>query len=203
MSRSDIKNDLIKELERYSGVLLGLHNKSGVDINRLQRILSDINHNLTSLRDVNCQPGLALRNSEFITSIKQRSSIPGGTCNFDLPGYHYWLNNSSENQRVDFDNWLYDLHIIDSSVNLILNLLRTSTIPVLENAENGFYQKSFDSSSPCQLIRVILPYKSKFYPEISGGKQRFTIRFMEHLSTTIRSSQVRFDIEFELHCCNL
>ena len=203
VSRSDIKNDLIKELERYSGFLLAISNKSGVDINRLQLILDDINHYITSLRDINCQPGQALRNSDFIASIRQRSSIPGGTCNFDLPGYHYWLNNSTDQRILDFDNWLYDLKIIDNCVCLILKMLRTSTTPVLENAEMGLYQKVLDSSITCQLIRVILPSDSKFYPEISGGKQRFTIRFMEQTSTLIRPSQVKDNIEFELHCCIL
>ena len=32
--------------------------------------------------------GQTMRQDELVTAIRQRITIPGGTCNFDLPGYH-------------------------------------------------------------------------------------------------------------------
>ena len=37
-----------------------------------------------------------LRDSEFLSAIKHRSAIPGGTCEFDLPDYYFWLSQSDE-----------------------------------------------------------------------------------------------------------
>ena len=36
--------------------------------------------------------GQYLRENEWLMSIKQRTGIPGGACEFDLPSYHYWLH---------------------------------------------------------------------------------------------------------------
>ncbi|MCH7695739.1 MAG: cell division protein ZapD [Proteobacteria bacterium] len=86
LTRSDIKSELIKELERHATTLATLETSPAVDNQRLHIILDEINNNLALLRDSAYQPGQSLRENEFIMSIKQRSSIPGGSCNFDLPG---------------------------------------------------------------------------------------------------------------------
>ena len=53
-----------------------------------------------------------------------------------------------------------------------------------------------------QLIRVGLPADSGVYPEVSGSKHRFTIRFLEP-SELERSSQTQDNLEFQLTCCLL
>ena len=82
-------------------------------------------------------------------------------------------------------------------------MVRNSSDPISEKAETGFYQSPLDPSLSCQLIRVFLPTASRYYPEISGGKHRFTIRFMEESTTDFRPAQSKNDINFELHCCIL
>nr|NIQ14707.1 cell division protein ZapD [Candidatus Dadabacteria bacterium] len=149
------------------------------------------------------QPGQIIRNDELITSIKQRSTIPGGSCNFDLPAYHFWLNKDPSKRVDDLKYWRDDLLIIHNSLQLTLHMLRNSSTPVIERASSGFCQKPIDSNVSCQLIRVVLPYDSKYFPEISGGKHRFTIRFMEQDSTNDRPIQTQDTVEFELHTCIL
>ncbi len=82
-------------------------------------------------------------------------------------------------------------------------MIRNSTNPHAEQAENGFYQKPIESNVSCQLIRVVLPDDSKYYPEISGGKHRFTIRFMEQATISDRPIQTHDNVKFDLHCCIL
>ena len=82
-------------------------------------------------------------------------------------------------------------------------MTRNSSIPSLEQAERGFYQKPIEANAACHLIRVVLPAESKYYPEISGGRHRFTIHFMEQQSTSERPVQASETIQFELHCCIL
>ena len=203
LSRLDIKTELIKELERHSAIISSLENTPGVDVQRLNMIIGEISKFLKTLRSGNFQPGQALRQNDFITSIKQRVSIPGGTCNFDLPGYYFWLKSQKIDKTLQLKEWQEDINLINRAVKLALELIRNSSNPVLETAARGFYQQNIESDTACQLIRVRLPSESIYYPEISGGKHRFTVRFMEQPSMNQRPNQTTSDVEFELHCCNL
>ena len=203
LTRTDIKTELIKELERHSSTLNALVNSPAVDSHRLSIILGKIDSYLTGLRDSSCQPGQVLRQNEFVMSIKQRHSIPGGTCNFDIPGYFFWLNKSREDMEKDIMNWQSDLQLLKDSIQLCLQMIRNSNTPSRVVAEKGFYQKQIESNVSCQLVRVILSPDSKYYPEISGGKHRFAIRFMEQPATSERPVQTQDTVNFELHCCIL
>ena len=203
ISRSDIKTELIKELERHASTLNALVNSPAVDNRRLSMILEKIDYHLGKLRDSSYQPGQVLRQSEFLMSIKQRVSIPGGTCNFDIPGYYYWLHRPSQAKSEDLQSWQSDLLLLKDSIKLSLQMIRNSNTPSSEQAERGFFQKQIEANVACHLIRVVLPHDSKYYPEISGGKHRFAIRFMEQPATSDRSTQTKDDVSFELHCCIL
>ncbi len=203
LGRSDVKTELIKELERHAVTLTNLKKNPGVDLERLEIILDDINFHLAILRDSSYQPGQMLRHDELITSIKQRSSIPGGSCNFDLPAYHHWLQNSIAKRNSDLDKWREDLLVIKKSIRLALHMIRNSANPVTEQALNGFFQKPIEGNIACQMVRVVMPQGSTYFPEISGGKHRFTVRFLEQDSTADRPVQTKKSVEFELHCCIL
>ena len=203
LSRSDLKSELIKELEKHAATLSALRDNPNVDQHRLHGILGDLNHQLQHLHDPAYQPGSMMKKNDLITSVKQRSSMPGGSCNFDLPGYHYWLN-QPHSKRLELLELVYtDLKVIGDSVELSLHMLRNSANPSNEIAEAGFFQKPIESELPCQLIRVILDHKLEMFPEISGGKHRFTIRFMQQDDTLERPIQSRENIPFQLHCCML
>jgi len=203
IGRGDIKGELMKELERQNTSLEALRDKTGVDAGRLNAILDDISSYLSDLRSAQYQPGQALRQDELLATVKQRNTIPGGTCNFDLPSYYHWLHRSREEHEAILEEWQGDLVVIRNSVFLALHLIRNSTNPSTETAEDGFFQKTLEGSNSCQMIRVLLPENAGYYPEISGGKHRFTVRFMEQPDTSQRPSQVKRDIEFRLHCCIL
>ncbi|HKK16094.1 MAG TPA: cell division protein ZapD [Gammaproteobacteria bacterium] len=203
LGRSDIKSDLVKELERHASTLNSLANNPNVDLQRLENILGNINSVLESIRKPAYQPGQSMKQDELISSIKQRITIPGGSCNFDLPNYHHWLHKAEENRTKDLEYWYNDLKLINDGLKLSLNMIRNSANPTRERAPAGFYQKPMESNLSCQLIRIVLPIESSYYPEISGGKHRFTVRFMEQQNTGTRPVQAQEDIEFELHCCIL
>jgi cell division protein ZapD len=203
LGRSDFKTELIKELERHSLMLTSLENNPAVDQTRLKSINSDIAELLVELKSNSYQPGNRLKDDELVTSLRQRISIPGGTCSFDLPRLHYWLNQANSKQQQDIEHWSNDIKPIRKSTYLALDMIRNSANPSKETAASGFFQQPIESNVHCQLIRVILPTASRYYPEISGGKHRFTIRFMEETSTVNRPAQTSNDVEFELHCCIL
>ena len=57
--------------------------------------------------------------------------------------------------------------------------------------------------SGCQLVRVMLPRDSDLFPEISGGKHRFTVRFLHQPDFTARPQQTAADVEFAMQCCGI
>ena len=91
MARTDLKGELIKELDRHTDNLQGLQSNQNVDQERLYELLEELANWKGELQSNTAQIGIHLRDSEFLNSIRQRSSIPGGSCDFDLPLYHHWL----------------------------------------------------------------------------------------------------------------
>ena len=203
LSRSDLKGELVKELERHAATLNNLRENPAVDNERLQTILQGINGLAEQLRSPTCQPGQAIRADDLVNTIKQRSTIPGGSCSFDLPAYHHWLNQPFERRVQDLDRWYRDLRIIRDAVGYSLSMIRNSATPKNVQADKGLFQQSLESSASCQLIRVVLPADSPYFPEISGGRHRFTLRFLYREDTQNRPIQAEEDIEFDLHCCIL
>jgi cell division protein ZapD len=166
----------------------------------LGQVLDDLETATSQVYRMDGQIAQRLRSNEFLTTIVQRSSIPGGSCNFDLPQYHHWLNQPFEIRQEQMSEWLQDLNAVRGAVILLLNLVRNSTMPTKHLAKKGFFQKSLESSAPAQLVRVGLPRGSPLFVEISGNKHRFSIRFLEAVVTG-RPLQTTQDVEFELTNC--
>ena len=179
LARADIKSELIKEMDRYHLSLSRMADLPNVDHHRLQHILQNLQQAQLALRGVQGQLGIALRNSEFLNAVLQRSAIPGGGFDFDLPQLHYWLNQPHAERLLQFDDWRNEVAPVYEAVDLLLTLIRNSTTFTLQQARAGFYQQSLPSGASVQMIQVRLAMDTRLYAEISGGKHRFSIRFME------------------------
>ena len=199
-SRSDLKTEILKELERHTANLERVRRQPGVNMQALGAVLDDLEQATHQVYRLDGQIAQRLRSNEFLTTIMQRSSIPGGSCNFDLPQYHYWLNQPFEVRQDQMDEWLQELNSVREAVILLLNLVRNSTIPSNQLAKKGFFQQSLESSAPAQLVRVGLPRGSSLFVEISGNKHRFSIRFLEAVDTG-RPVQTTQDVSFQITNC--
>jgi cell division protein ZapD len=202
LSRADIKSELIKESDRYALALGRMAGNPGVDRVRLEQILQDIRAIGDSLQRVNGQLGHALRNNEFLTAILQRSSIPGGSFDFDLPQFHYWLQLPHPERTMQLDSWRHEVAPVQEAVDLLLSLIRSSSVPQRERAEAGFFQRSVAADSHAQLVRVTLARSAGLYAEVSGGKHRFSVRFLESQDLE-HPSQTTRDVDFLLTTCSL
>jgi len=201
--RSDLKQEILKELERLSSNLSALENTPGVDKQALEELLSELDLIVDSLHQSKSAIGQKLRENDFLYSIRQRSSIAGGTCDFDLPAYHYWLQHtSSESRKKQLIEWATQFNNVRSAIDITLRLVRSGTGFVKSTSTAGFYQHSLDSSQANQLIRVKVAKNALYYPEISGGKHRFTVRFM-HFDINQRSQQIDDNVDFLLSCCSM
>jgi cell division protein ZapD len=200
-SRNDVKSELLKELDRHSKALNQIANSVGVDTVKLQQILNDLNAISKKLYAANGKIGINVMESNLFQNISQRSSIPGGTCSFDLPAFHYWLEQQNNVQQKDLDHWTKPLLDIQNAINLSLNFIRQSSTPTQEIAAAGFFQLSLDKSQPFQLLRVTVDHSFPCFAEISGGKHRFTIRFMKPSTDRNRPTQIPDDVPFSLTSC--
>jgi cell division protein ZapD len=200
-ARGDSRSDVLKELERQVNVLREYQTKPGVDPARLKSLMS----NLLKLRnDLSLVGGnfmAPLRDSEFLSAIKHRSAIPGGTCDFDLPDYSYWLSRSAELRAAEFGAWLSQIRPLCDSIAELLWLTRQNAKCKAETAIGGIYQLQFDRENPCQLVRVAVPPELDLFPEISGSGHRCTIRFLHWAEGAGRPIHIETDVPFLLTCC--
>jgi len=199
-NRTDLKTEVMKELERQMSTLSALENAPGVDKARLSELLDQFDVLVDRMHALHGQIGQELRQNEFLNSIKQRISIPGGTCDFDLPGYHFWLQRPADNRIADLRRWIKVFEPIQLSIQLLLRLVRESAHSSQETAHEGFFQKMLDPNAPCQLVRVTVSADAPCYAEVSGGRHRFTVRFLEFLPDG-NTAQANQDIAFKLTCC--
>lgn len=201
LGRVDLKAELLKELERQMTTFEGLTHNPKVDADRLGSILATIRGSLDALRSTELLPGAELQRNVLLNAVRQRNSIPAGTCGFDLPSFDYWLKGPSVRRRNDLLVWYSAFDVIRENISLCLRLLRESAIVSGERAIGGFFQRTLEKGVPLQLVRVALPEGAPWFPEISAGRHRFTIRFMMGAAMEDRPSQAEEDVEFRLFYC--
>ncbi|MEY6433050.1 cell division protein ZapD [Thioalkalicoccus limnaeus] len=199
-ARADVRNELLKELDRLIATLNRVRHQPGVHKGTLDRILADLGDVTSRLHDRASQLGQRAREDSLLKSVAQRVAIPGGTCGFDLPLYHRWLSQPAAARRQALADWMADLHPASDAIELILSLTRTSAAPRPMTAPLGFFQEALDPQAPAQMVRVGLDGDGILYPEISGHKNRFSIRFMEAPAGE-KPVQCRDEVAFTLACC--
>lgn len=198
LERLDVRNDVLKDIEAHEKNLVHWSQHPKIDTQALQEALQTI----LTLRDKlkhSKKIGVRLKEDKFLSSIRQRFSIPGGTCSFDLPNLHYWLKQPLENIRKDISDWFEELNLISNAIDITLSFLREkgSFSDVL--ATNGFYQGIADDKN--ELIRVFSSTDQGYYPVLSGNKYRYAIRFTLFTPNENGSSSTDADISFKLASC--
>lgn len=201
LSRGDIRSDVYKELDTQIGQLEQYRSQPQVDSKRLDTLIGNL---LASRNDIDSAGGNfmnTLKDSEFLNAIKHRSTIPGGTCEFDLPEYSHWLRQPFSRRQEDLNAWLSIVRPLCDAVVELLWLIRESAQPQEKVAINGMYQHRMQKDLSCRLLRVSLADDCSLYPEISGSQHRFIIRFLEWSSTENRAVQTGHDIKFHIAMC--
>ncbi len=200
--RTDLRNEITKEIERHTKSLVIFAQNPKVDREKLEQSIEQLTQLNLKLISPTGRIDQVIGQVDLLKCLAQRNSIPGGTCDFDLPAYHFWLNKPLQQRREAIHAWTNHLHPITKAISLLLQFIRFSATPVLKTADSGFYQQNLETSQPVQLLRVSLTMNTKYFAEISGGKHRFTVRFMEP-NESERPSQTNNDIDFTLNICQL
>ncbi len=201
LGRSDVRTDVSKELERHAEILSRYRSQPGVDPARLTGLIDKIGELRQQLSEAGPQAVNPLKECDFLTAIRHRSTIPGGTCMFDLPDYSYWLHLPASERRKQLDDWTDHIRPICEAVAEVLWLTREATEATPHTAPGGMYQHSFERSDQASLVRVLLPVNAGMFPEISAGQHRVTIRFVRWRGVDTRPAQVSQDVRFDLAIC--
>jgi cell division protein ZapD len=201
--RSELKREVLTELERQRLVLGQLREASGVDAKRLREALGNLERTHAAVAAMSERPGQNLKGNEFLASVRSRSTIPGGTCAFDLPALHCWLARPLAERRADLDHWLVELAPLDDAVRLLLRHTREAGEPIQLTANDGVYGYTPPSENPPALLRITLPAASGLFPLVSAGRHRVTIQFQRWLGADIRPETLRRDVDFTLALCRL
>jgi cell division protein ZapD len=200
-SRADLKSDLLQELERQKHTLEALRDNPEISQEALDSILWEIDRVSSRLFQMSGKIGQELRENEWLMSIKQRTNIPGGVCEFDVPSYHYWLHQGAELHRHDLEGWLAPLLPIRDGIAIMLRLLRESGKVSSQTAVQGVYQQMM-AGRVAQMLRLRLSRDYQCVPEISANKYALNIRFTTHEGGQ-RPRLIETDVDFELTFCNL
>jgi len=201
LNKGDVRTEVLKELERHAVLLTRLRSRDGVDQQRAANILESLERIRKRVDTPERQLAQALRESEFLANIRNRAAIPGGTCTFDLPAVHFWLSQPAGDRARDLATWLDQIDPVRRALKLILMLTRESATPTDHVAAHGLFQMNLDGGLPHQLVRVLVPSELRVFPEISAGKHRFTVRFLERATLEERAHQSGLDVPFRLVLC--
>lgn len=199
MSRHDIRGEVSKELVQRRAALQRLTDHDDVDARALDQVLTEID--TVSAEMARIPPQFAsylLRDNELLNSLNNRHAMPGGTCSFDLPTYHHWLNQPDGQLSDDIAQWYQRIEPVERGVALLLKLLRGSAEPHRETAHNGVLVHNTENDT--QMIRVLVDHAG-VYPEISAGRHRATVRFMQYHNANLHVAQARSTIVFRMACC--
>ncbi|HWS13373.1 MAG TPA: cell division protein ZapD [Rhodocyclaceae bacterium] len=200
-SRSDLKVDLVQELERQRQTLLSFRNNPEISEEALAGALYEIEQASSALLAMAGKIGHYLRENEWLMGIKSRAAIPGGVCEFDLPSYHYWLNRDPAQRRSDLQGWIAPMLPIRDGLGIVLRLLRASGRPERQVAARGAFSQML-AGRIAQLARLRLKTGEPYIPEISANKYALNIRFTSP-DGDLRPRHVEADVTFELTFCNL
>ncbi len=203
LARADIKSEFIKQIDQQRQALERLTSRRGVDQATLGRVLDDLAATRQRLQQAPGHLGKQLRNHDFLKSVAQRFTIPGGSFEFDLPQLHLWLHRPPARRAAELENWRREVALVADATELLLGLLRNSADPRPQVAESGFYQQNLEPQKrEVEMIQVSLEADLDLYAEISGNKHRFCIRFMEGGALDSPTTTEK-TVPFELKTCAL
>ena len=198
-ARADLKSDVLKDLERQKQTLNGYRGNPAIAERVLDEVIGQVEACFSAVNGTPGKAGQPLTENEWLMSIRSRAGIPGGTCEFDLPGYYAWQHLPAEQRRADLARWAATLAPLADSIQLLLRLLRDSGMPQKVIAAGGQLQQTLPQGRTFQLLRLRIDPALGVVPEISGNRLIVSVRLMRQESDRMHASTE--NTPFELTLC--
>lgn len=200
-SRSDLKADVLKDLERQKNLLEVLRDNPEISQHMLHQVARQVEQCFSAINEQPGKTGQALAENEWLMAIRSRMGIPAGTCSFDLPAYHAWLNIDPRYRQRDLEDWASELAPLGKALELILQLLRETGLPQRVVAEQGVFQQAMPAGGRnFQLLRLRIEPSLNLAPEISGNRLLVTVRLLRSENGN-KPQLCAEDASFELTLC--
>src|SRR5210317_528418 len=118
--RGDVRGEVHKELYHHINTLQRFQSQPGVDSKRLETLIRNLVESRGGVSAIGTQYLQPLKESEFLRAIQHRNSIPGGTCEFDLPEYNHWLRQPFERRQQDINSWSESIRPVCDAVTELM-----------------------------------------------------------------------------------
>jgi len=198
-ARADLKSELMKDLDRQRQVLAGYRGNPAIAEAVLDKVVGQLDSCFDALNKLPGRLGQSLADNEWLMSIRSRVGIPGGTCEFDLPGYYAWQHHGAGSRQADLERWARTLAPLAESVHVLLKLLRDSGAPQKVVATGGQLQQNLPQGRTFQLLRLRIDPSLGLVPEISGNRLIVSVRLMRQEGERLHPATD--NASFELTLC--
>ena len=177
-SRADLKSDLLRDLEKQKQILNGYRGNPAISEQALDQVVVQLDQCFADLNAQAGKAGQALTENDWLMNIRSRASIPGGTCEFDLPAYYAWQQGAATQRQQDLLRWSASLEPLSHALHWLLKLLRDAGAPQKVVAVAGQFQQTLPQGRTFQLLRLRINPQLGLIPEISGNRLMLSVRMM-------------------------
>ena len=199
-SRSELKGEVLKDLERQKQQYLGYRGNPAIAQAVLEQVVAELDRLFTALNELSGKIGQPLQELEFLNTLRSRFVMPGGSCEFDLPAYHAWKHLPADQRCHDLQAWIGCLTPLAQSVRTLLQLTRETGARQKVMATGGQLQQNLSQGRHYQLLRLRIDPALGLVPEISCNRLLVVIRLMQAQSDG-RLVSTTADVGFELTLC--
>lgn len=199
-SRSELKSDVLKDLERQKQLYNGYRGNPAISEKALDGLIAQLDEHFESLNQISGKIGQSLNDNDFLMALRSRVVIPGGTCEFDLPAYYAWQHHDAPNRASDLAQWVAPFAPLAQSIQLLLQMLRESGSSQKVMATAGQLQQNLPQGRAFQLLRLKIDPALGITPEISCNRLLVVIRMMRQQSDG-KLVATTDDVPFEMSLC--
>lgn len=196
--RADLKSAILQDLERQRTSLSALRDHTDVNQDALLSTLGEVERVSAALA-AQGKVGQALRENEWLVSLRGRLAVPGGATQVDMPSYYAWQSKPESVRHGDLQRWITPMQPLSEALNMVLQLLRGTGRRKEIAAEQGAYQEML-AGKIHQLLRVWVDDSLGVFPEISANKYMVWIRFSTQ-DGELKPQQVSRTVPFSLALC--
>ncbi|CAH0534439.1 Cell division protein ZapD [Vibrio stylophorae] len=190
IEQSNLRSDLIRDLQRWQQQLVQWRNLPQVDSITLNALQQQLDQNIETLQQQR-QPTHGLRSDRVLSALKPRMSIPAGSCDFDVPVFGYWRQLPDMEKQSQVHHWLESLQPLIQGLKLWFQLTRESQSFERHLAQQGVYHVECEGS---QLLRIRIAQQHQCYLMVSAHPKRSTLRFLPWNEQDKVASQIPFEL---------
>lgn len=201
LDRPDLRAKLAKELSHFAVSLSRFQRAPEIDEAKLNQLTTQLENYSRSLINNSGKIGQRLREVELLNTLRMHLASPGGGCSFDLPIYHYWLQQPTTERQAIIQDWLSDFSEIRAIAELVLEIVRQNGKAEQKTAIHGFHQELLDPQSNLRMIRIGIANNIPAFPEISISRHFFSVRFISP-DINKRPQQYTENLPFTVIYCN-